>query len=210
MPSGSISPFDVAMWCALQGWPVHPLAAGRKTPAANCPACRGHDHAPQTCPCTAAGKWCHGFHAATTETSRVRAWWGPDTVLGVGVSCGPAGLVVLDVDAHNAEVPDRDRLLPGIAIPKQVNLAGLTSGFDTLALLAAYRGQPDPSQDEATLRVETPSGGLHIWYQVPLSGIRYRSSTGLRFPRDAESVDIGSDGTHERTSGHGCTPEVLA
>lgn len=177
-PSGSISPFDVAMWCASNGWPVHPLAAGRKTPAANCPACRVHDHAPQACPCTAEGKWCHGFHAATTESSRLRAWWGQDALLGVGVSCGPARLVVLDVDAHSAEVPDRDRLLPGIGIPQAVDLDGLASGFDTLALLAAYRGQPDPSQDEQTLRVRTPSGGLHIWYQVPPSGIRYRSSTG--------------------------------
>ncbi|MFJ6776466.1 DNA primase, partial [Kitasatospora sp. NPDC091257] len=26
----------VARWCAAQGWPVHPLAPGRKTPPANC------------------------------------------------------------------------------------------------------------------------------------------------------------------------------
>ncbi|MDX2539742.1 hypothetical protein PV437_42310, partial [Streptomyces scabiei] len=32
----------------------------------------------------------------------------------------------------------------------------------------------------------------------------------LRFPRDAEEVDSGSDGTHERTCDHGCTPEILA
>ncbi|MCZ4610316.1 DNA primase, partial [Streptomyces sp. Lzd4kr] len=29
----------VARWCARRGWPVHPLAAGRKTPAANCASC---------------------------------------------------------------------------------------------------------------------------------------------------------------------------
>lgn len=171
-PSGTASPFDVAMWCASKGWPVHPLAPGRKTPAANCPSCREHNHPPQSCPCTAEGKWCHGFHAATTESARLRAWWGEDQWLGVGVSCGPAGLVVLDVDAHSTQVPDRNRLLPGIAIPEGVNLAGLASGFDTLALLAAYRGQTDPCQDEHTLRVRTPSGGLHIWYQIPSPGIR--------------------------------------
>jgi hypothetical protein len=32
----------------------------------------------------------------------------------------------------------------------------------------------------------------------------------VRFPRDAEEVDSGSDGTHERTCDHGCTPEILA
>ncbi|MDH6544822.1 bifunctional DNA primase/polymerase [Streptomyces sp. SPB4] len=176
--SGTTSPFDVATWCAAQGWPVHPLAPGRKTPAANCASCREHTHPPQACPCTAAGKWCHGFHAATTDSTRLSAWWAEQAAFGVGVSCGPAGLVVLDVDAHSAEVPERDRLLPGIAIHQGVNLDGLASGFDTLALLAAYRGRPDPAQDESTLRVRTPSGGLHIWYRVTEPGMRYRSSTG--------------------------------
>lgn len=83
---------------------------------------------------------------------------------------------VLDTP-HSAEVPDRDRLLPGIAIHQDVNLAGLASGFDTLALLAAYPRQPNPADDETTLRVRTPSGGLHIWYQTG-SGTCYRSSTG--------------------------------
>ncbi|MFD9517918.1 bifunctional DNA primase/polymerase [Streptomyces sp. NPDC059979] len=177
-PAESVSPFDVALWCAAQGWPVHPLAPGRKTPAANCAACPLSAHLPQDCPCLAAGKWCHGFHAATTEAARLGAWWSAQPAFGVGVSCGPAGLVVLDVDAHGADIPDRMRLLPGIAIHEQVNLTGLASGFDTLALLAAFRKQPNPVEDESTLRVRTPSGGLHVWYQASPSGIRYRSSTG--------------------------------
>ncbi|MGW7026852.1 bifunctional DNA primase/polymerase [Streptomyces xanthophaeus] len=183
------------MWCASRGWPVHPLAPGRKTPAANCPGCREHHHAPQACPCIEEGKWCHGFHAATTDAARLKAWWGAQPAMGVGVSCGPAHLVVLDVDAHSAEVPDRDRLLPGIAIHQEVNLAGLASGFDTLALLAAYRGQPDPSEDETTLRVRTPSGGLHIWYRTTDPEVRYRSSTGSS-PRVALAwqVDVRATG----------------
>ncbi len=32
----------------------------------------------------------------------------------------------------------------------------------------------------------------------------------LRFPRDAECVDRGSGGTHERNIDHGCPQEVLA
>ncbi|MEU9304001.1 bifunctional DNA primase/polymerase [Streptomyces sp. NPDC048269] len=177
-PAESVSPLDVALWCAAQGWPVHPLAPGRKTPAANCDTCPPAAHPPQGCPCVADGRWCHGFHAATTEHARLSAWWGAQPAFGVGVSCGPAGLVVLDVDAHSAEVPDRTRLLPGITIHEQVNLEGLASGFDTLALLAAYRKQENPAEDGTTLRVRTPSGGLHIWYQTPPSAVRYRSSTG--------------------------------
>lgn len=177
-PAATTSPYDVARWCAANGWPVHPLAAGRKTPAGNCATCRDEHHRPAECPCLPAGRWCHGFHAATTDPGLLAAWWGEHPTLGVGVSCGPAGLVVLDIDAHSAEVPHRDRLLPGIPIHPDVNLAGLASGFDTLALLAALRGRQNPADDDTTLRVRTPSGGLHVWYRTLPEGPRYRSSVG--------------------------------
>ncbi|MFD8691664.1 bifunctional DNA primase/polymerase [Streptomyces sp. NPDC059651] len=193
--AGTTSPYAVARWCAGNGWPVHPLAAGRKTPAGNCPLCREEQHQPRECPCHAAGRWCHGFHAATTDPDLLEAWWGKHPHLGVGVSCGPAGLVVLDIDAHSAEVPDRSRLLPGIVIHESVNLTGLASGFDTLALLAALRGQQSPADDDGTLRVRTPSGGLHVWYRTPPEGPRYRSSVGSS-PKAALAwqVDVRSTG----------------
>ncbi|MFJ8827934.1 bifunctional DNA primase/polymerase [Streptomyces sp. NPDC102467] len=187
-------PRAVAGWCARAGWPVHPLAPRQKTPAANCEACKEDRHAPATCPCIEAGRWCHGFHAATTSAERIDAWWGAQPRFGVGVSCGPADLVVIDVDAHAVEVPDRSRLLPGIPIGPQVDLAGLATGFDTLALLAALRGKPSPAEDEATLRIRTPSGGLHIWYRNAYPETRYKSSTGSS-PRTALAwqVDVRSD-----------------
>ncbi len=172
------TPHAVARWCAAQGWPVHPLAPGRKTPAANCAECREHRHTPAECPCLPAGRPCHGFHAATTDSTLIDAWWSASPSSGIGVATGPAQLVILDVDAHPAAVPTRDRLLPGIPIPEPVNLTGLASGFDTLALLAAYRGRQDPAHDETTLRVRTPSGGLHVWYRKPDVGPSLRCSTG--------------------------------
>lgn len=185
---------SVARWCARQGWPVHPLAPRQKVPPANCPACRDHAHAPRDCPCRGLARWCHGFHAATTDAELIDTWWQDQPGFGVGVSCGPADLVVLDVDAHAAHVPDRSRLLPGIPIGAHVNLAGLATGYDTLALLAALRGQPDPAQDVNTLRVHTPSGGLHIWYRNPEPATRYRSSTGSS-PKVALAwqVDVRAD-----------------
>ncbi|TXS52786.1 bifunctional DNA primase/polymerase [Streptomyces sp. t39] len=188
-------PADVARWLAGRQWPVHPLAPGRKTPAANCERCRGRSHEPSRCPCHAQGRWCHGFHSATTDAALIEAWWAREPRAGVGVSCGPAHLVVLDVDAHAAQVPERDRLLPGIRIPEQVDLGGLASGFDTLALLAAYRRQQNPAEDESTLRVRTPSGGLHIWYVNPEPATRFRSSAGSS-PRTALAwqVDVRAHG----------------
>jgi hypothetical protein len=189
------TPHAVARWCAAQGWPVHPLAPGRKTPAANCTPCRDRRHDPRTCPCLAQGRPCHGFHAATTNIKYIDAWWGNNPAAGVGVACGPANLVVIDVDAHSAAIPDRGRLLPGIAIHDAVNLDGLASGFDTLALLAAFRRQPNPASDDATLRVRTPSGGLHIWYRNPDTDVRFRCSTGSS-PKVALAwqVDIRAEG----------------
>ncbi|MGW6360914.1 bifunctional DNA primase/polymerase [Streptomyces sp. NPDC055092] len=189
------APHTVAQWCASQGWPVHPLAPGRKTPAANCPECRKNPHQAEICACLPAGRPCHGFHAATTDPALIDRWWARTPACGVGVATGPARLLVLDVDAHQATVPDRGRLLPGIPIPEQVNLAGLASGFDTLALLAAYRGQQDPAQDTTTLRVRTPSGGLHVWYRLTSRDARLRCSTGSS-PKVALAwqVDVRADG----------------
>ncbi|GAB1340363.1 hypothetical protein ACE1SV_69530 [Streptomyces sp. E-15] len=122
-------------------------------------------------------------------------WWAHTPTAGVGVACGPADLVVIDIDAHQSPVPDRGRLLPGIVIPDQVRLSGLASGFDTLALLAAYRGEPSPEQDENTLRVRTPSGGLHVWYRNPDTSTVYRCSTGsARHTALAWQVDVRADG----------------
>ncbi|MEU9031863.1 bifunctional DNA primase/polymerase [Streptomyces sp. NPDC048383] len=194
----------VARWFAAQGYPVHPLLPGVKTPPANCPSCRppAQQHEPQTCPCLTQGLWCHGFHAATTDQAVIEKWWRQAPEFGVAVSCGPAGLLVIDIDAHSPVLPDRQRLLPGIRIDERVDLSGLVSGFDTLALLAACRSQPNPADDTATLRVRTPSGGLHVWYRVPRGGPRYRSSSGSS-PRVALAwqVDIRATGGYVVTPG---------
>ncbi|MFJ7495197.1 bifunctional DNA primase/polymerase [Streptomyces sp. NPDC097727] len=186
----------VAGWCAAQGWPVHPLTPGRKTPVRNCTTCgAGPRHEPAACPCLPAGRPCHGFHAATTDPGLIERWWGETPSPGVGVACGPAGLVVIDIDAHQTEVPSRGQLLPGIPIPEQVQLDGLASGFDTLALLAAYRGETSPAQDEDTLRVRTPSGGLHVWYRNTDPSLKYRCSTGsARHTALAWQVDVRAEG----------------
>ncbi|WP_327349083.1 bifunctional DNA primase/polymerase [Streptomyces europaeiscabiei] len=166
-----------ASWCARRGWPVHPLAASRKTPAANCTECRSTPHPPAGCPCLPAGRWCHGFHAATLDQRRIAEWWGDHPEFGVGVACGPASLVVIDIDAHPTQPPTRDRVLPGIPIGDHVDLTGLANGFHTLAVLAALRGQRSPAEDDTTLRVRTPSGGLHVWYRTA-DNRRWRCSSG--------------------------------
>ncbi|MFH9677571.1 bifunctional DNA primase/polymerase [Streptomyces sp. NPDC017405] len=193
-PSVATPSLATARWCASRGWPVLPLAAGRKAPPANCTDCRVHRHPPTACPCLPAGRWCHGFHAATLDQNRIQRWWGAHPELGVGVACGPASLVVIDIDAHPARIPARDRVLPGIPIADHIDLTGLANGFHTLAVLAALRGRPSPADDEGTLRVRTPSGGLHVWYRADQTR-RWQSSVGSTPGRGlAWQVDIRAQG----------------
>ncbi|MBV2353834.1 bifunctional DNA primase/polymerase [Streptomyces sp. J2-1] len=183
-----------ASWCARRGWPVHPLAAGRKTPAANCAQCRANPHPPAECPCLPAGRWCHGFHAATLDQQRITQWWGAHPEFGVGIACGPARLVVIDIDAHPTQPPSRDRILPGIRIADHIDLTGLANGFHTLGVLAALRGQPSPADDDSTLRVRTPSGGLHVWYRAA-DNRRWHCSSGSSPGRAlAWQVDVRAHG----------------
>ncbi|MGW2618441.1 bifunctional DNA primase/polymerase [Streptomyces sp. NPDC001500] len=184
---------SIARWCAAQGWPVHPLAPGRKTPAGNCDACRTPGHTHRGCGCAAAGRWCHGFHAATLDHDRIKQWWGAHPGLGVGIACGPARLVVLDIDAHEGRLPQRDRLLPGIEISPDIDLTGLADGFHTIGVLAALRGAVTPADDETTLRVRTPSGGLHVWYRAR-PGHRWQCSTGSGARALAWQVDVRAHG----------------
>ncbi|PKV76976.1 bifunctional DNA primase/polymerase-like protein [Streptomyces sp. TLI_146] len=173
-----MGPLALARGCAARAWAVHPLGPGRKTPVANCSRCRRPGHHYDGCACIAAGRWCHGFQAATIEPELVDRWWGSDPHLGVGVACGASGLVVIDVDVHSQPLPGRDRILPGIPIHDDVDLMGMSHGFHTLAVLAALRGEKSPADDASTLRVRTPSGGLHIWYEAVPDGRRWYSSVG--------------------------------
>lgn len=192
---GQPAPRTVARWCAAQGWPVHPLAVGRKGPAANCSECRAGGHSFVQCRCIAVGRWCHGFRAATTDPAILEAWWSANPGFGVGVACGPANLVVIDIDAHQVPFPARDRVLPGIAIPEQVDLTGLENGFHSIAVLAALRGQQNPADDATTMRVRTPSGGLHVWYRAdPWRAFSCSSSAGGGRAALAWQVDVRAHG----------------
>ncbi|MEV6676210.1 bifunctional DNA primase/polymerase [Streptomyces erythrochromogenes] len=174
---GRASPLSVARWCARQGWYVHPLSPGLKVPAANCFRCptaasgqRHPDypvHKPEECLCIAEGRYCHGVRAATTDPDLIQRWWGENPAFGVGVAAGPSNLLIVDLDMHQSTPPAPDKLLPGLALPSDLDLASVRNGEHALSLLCRLRRAPqlvsDPPQ---TFTVRTPSGGLHLWYQV--------------------------------------------
>ncbi|MGQ4402187.1 bifunctional DNA primase/polymerase [Streptomyces hayashii] len=168
---------ELALRCAeRRGWWVHPLLPGSKRPAGNCRRCRppttgarpacGFPDA-DGCACLAAGRYCHGVRAATRERELIHRWWrGRD--FGVGVATGPSGLVVLDLDDHDRPPPEEARLLPGVDLTqhRDADLGRVRTGVDVLELLCRVRRAASLLELPATLTVQTPSGGIHLWYRT--------------------------------------------
>ncbi|WP_433920665.1 bifunctional DNA primase/polymerase [Streptomyces canus] len=140
------------------------------------------------------GPRARGRHDPQAITHRVRhqgAQHAAQFIQVDGVGLERAGLVI-DIDAHQTEPPARDRILPDIPIGDQIDLTGLANGFHTLAVLAALRGQQSPADDASTLRVHTPSGGLHVWYRAT-DNRPWKSSAG-----SSPGRALGLAGRHPR------------
>ena len=173
---------EVAHWCARQGWPVHPLQPKGKIPMPGCSRCRNAhpDHVPHTagdCGCLSRGLWCHGFHAATREPTLIDRWWGGNPQMGVGISTGPAGLLVVDLDCH-ADTPPSDlsAVLPAFSVPEEL-LQAVRNGLDAFHVLSQALDGEEFTDGERTLVVRTPSGGMHLYFRTPRQTI-WRCSTG--------------------------------
>ncbi|MGY4768946.1 bifunctional DNA primase/polymerase [Kribbella sp. CWNU-51] len=136
---------STALDAARRGWPVFPLAPGAKVPAI--PAWES---------------------AATTDEDRLTRWWTwPGHARhGVAIACGPAGLVVIDLDKPK----------PGQTPPERWNLPGITHGYDVFATVAAEAGQGLVLD---TYTVRTGRGGFHLYYEAP-SGVELRNTDGER------------------------------
>lgn len=154
-----------ALRMAARGWHVFPVEAGGKRPALPRAhpagvACRGE--------CGTDG---HGLHDATTRPERIRRWWTGRPHANVGISCGPSGLVVVDVDTGKGTRPDTVLADQGDApTPGEVS-----DGLGVLTWLADRCGS---MADLATATVLTPTGGRHLYYTAPV-GLVVTSGAGL-------------------------------
>jgi hypothetical protein len=106
--------YRAALAAAARGWPVVPLR-----PHGKAPALRGWDD------------------EATLDRDRIRHWWSR-RAYNVGISCGPAGLLVVDIDVPH--------------------------GREAFARRAWQHGEEDPRD---TYTVATPSGGEHRYFRAP-------------------------------------------
>ena len=116
---------------AARGWRVFPLRVGDKRPAIR--------------------NW---EFRATTDPARIwRAW--AHAPFGIGIACGPSGLVVIDLDVPK---PDTVR-------PPEWDHTGVHDGADVLAALAE---QHDAEVPLDTYAVQTASGGgEHLYFTAP-------------------------------------------
>lgn len=121
-------------------WPVFPVIKGSKKPATT-----------------------RGFLDATTDRAQIAAWWRESPEANVGISTGPAGLLVIDFD----------------------------SKLDPRGTLAIGE-RPLP----LSLRVGTPSGGVHAYFRSGGPG-RVPSSV----ERLAPKVDVRSSGGYVLAAG---------
>ncbi len=128
---------DAALRTAARGWPVFPLWARTKRPVIKA--------------------WERG---ATTDPERIARWW-RDAPYNVGMACGRANLVVIDLDRGHGDPPPEE-------------FAGAGGGADVLEILAARAGQPAPWD---TFTVASPSGGLHLYFTAP-PGLVLRNTAG--------------------------------
>ncbi|MEU4291058.1 bifunctional DNA primase/polymerase [Kribbella sp. NPDC026596] len=129
---------SAALAAAARGWHVFPLAPDDKRPAIE--------------------NW---EHRATTDPARIERCWtaGP---YGVGIACGPSGLVVVDLDQPK---PDQ-------TVPELWRKPGVTCGADVLADRADAIGEAYPWN---THTVVTGRGGEHLYFTAP-GGIELRNS----------------------------------
>jgi hypothetical protein len=142
-----------ALAAAGRGWAAFPLRPDDKRPAFP-------DHPADRC--TGTDPRCRDGHAgweqrATADAGRIRRAWSTRPY-GIGVACGPSGLLVVDLDQA------RDGATP----PPE--WAGARSGADVLAALAG-------SRLPATYTVHTGRGGTHLYFTRP-AGARLGNTAG--------------------------------
>lgn len=165
-----------ALACVARGWPVIPLWPGTKKPAFH-----GYDRCPRTGPCAEGHRTFE--QRAIADPDQVRWYWTSRRGRGcnVGIPCGPAGLVGIDLDVPK---PDDDPR------PAQWDRPDIHNGEDVFLSLCCDAGQVPPVD---TFTVATPSGGSHLYYLAP-SDVELRNTGGDRGAGLGWKVDTRSWG----------------
>jgi hypothetical protein len=163
-----------ALSAAARGWHVFPLRPDNRPHDPEHPKKPAFpDHAADRCTgrdrrCRAAGGHVEWERRATTDPDRIRRAWS-GVPYGVGIACGPSGLLVVDLDTPK----------PGQMPPPAWAQDGVGEGADVFAMICARH---DPDGAPAlwnTYTVRTAGGGWHLYLAHP-DGPALRNTTGER------------------------------
>ena len=181
VPAGLLGAVLRTAWA---GWWVFPVRPGGKTPAA--PAAHPAGSAEGASCRGACGRWGHGLYDATTDPAVVAAMWARWPSANLGISCGPSGLVVIDLDTPTGPRPARVLRDQGDDEPTPAEVRDGASGLAWLCQRRQGR-----REDLDTLTVTTPTGGRHLYYRAqprtrtrprtrprPGSGVGWRVTSG--------------------------------
>jgi hypothetical protein len=147
-----------ALAFASMGWPVLGLSPGTNIPLKGCNLC--YRDSPDYVPhhgvdeCPHSPDYCHGFHSATLDPDRIHSLWARFPDANVGISTGPAHLVVVDCDTNK----------DGKEPKAPYNLPGVVDGSDVFAMALEKYKVRFPGD---TLFVATPRGGWHFYWELP-------------------------------------------
>lgn len=131
-----------ALAYAARGWLVFPLVPGHKRPAVT--------------------DW---ENRATTDAARIERCWRAGGY-GIGIACGPSGLVVVDLDLPKPDDPP---------LSAEWQAEDVTDGMDVLAVLADRARASLPID---TRTVQTGGGGVHLYFRHPPRGEPLRNTQG--------------------------------
>jgi len=156
---------DVALAAAARGWHVFPLRPDDKRPAFP-------DHPAEAC--TGRDPRCRNGHTgwearATVDPDRIRRGWST-VAYGVGIACGPSGLVVIDLDSP------KDGQTP----PAEWSDPLCRNGSDVFGLVCARHDEDGAPEVWSTYTVATGRGGRHLYYRHPMDGPALRNTAGER------------------------------
>jgi Bifunctional DNA primase/polymerase, N-terminal len=161
---------------ARGGWHVFPVAARGKTPVTK-----------------------RGMLDASTDEGLVAAWWDERPRANIGVSCGPSGLLVVDLDSEDA-------------VRAWTDLAALHGGHEKTLVARTgkgyhvyFSGQGRSTASRLARGVDTRSGGGYVITppSVHGSGAVYRWLDRAREPVDAPKwlVEMLASGRHHEEIG---------
>ncbi len=163
-----------ALGYAARGWHVFPLRPDDRPADPDHPKKPAFpDHAADRCSgreprCRAAGAHVGWELRATTDPDRIRRAWS-SAAYGIGIACGPSGLLVVDLD-----VPKRDQ-----TPPPEWQQQGVRDGADVFSTICARHDDDGAPEVWNTHIVRTTSGGHHLYLAHP-PGEPLRNTTGQR------------------------------